>query len=115
MPHTFEDGEPDMEHTIVRKTADAQYRIARDDVLFKPMFAAATKDMEYQEIINAIKMDIKFEDLHKDHPGKMFQKVWDNLAILDEKENTLLIYDSNKVVVPKAMRHSILKLPIGTL
>ena len=73
MPGTFEDGEPDLdtETTVVRKTADADYSIARDDLLFKPMFEAAAKDMDYQRMIDAVKANKKLKDLPKDHPSKI--------------------------------------------
>ena len=96
---------------MVRKTADAGHEIARKDFLFKPIFAAADKDKEYQAMIEAVKMDVSYKDLDKEHPGKELGKLdWDQLAIMDELPNTLLIYDSNKVVIPKEERRKMMKI-----
>ena len=49
--------------------------------------------------------------MDKEHPGKEFGKLdWDKLAIMDELPNTLLIYDSNKVVIPKEERRRMMKI-----
>ena len=95
---------------MARKTADAKHTIARSDMLFQPLFTAAESDQDYQSIINAIKRDMVYKNLTKDHPGKHFGKLaWDQLAILDEEPNTLVIFVSNKVVIPKSERSAIMK------
>ena len=74
------------------------------------MFQAVEKDENYKAIIDAIQRDIDFDDLAKDHPGKEYgKKAWDQLGILDDQPNTLVVYDSNKVVVPKQERRNIIK------
>ena len=69
------------------------------------------KDKDYEAIIDSIKVDTKYEELGKldnDHPSKDFGKL--DCDKLDDLPNTLIIYDSNKVVVPREERHRIMKL-----
>ena len=110
-PGWFEDGEPPAEQFIVRKTADAGYEIARQDFLFKLIFEAAEKDKEYQGMIEAVKMDVSYKELDVGHPGREVGKLdWDKLAIMDDLPNTLMIYNSNKVFIPKGKRNKMLEL-----
>ena len=101
IPGTFIDKEPPGEHFIVQKIANVEFDIARDDFVFCPLLKAAQEGKEYQSIIEAIKIRKEFKALPKDHPGREYHIVWDHLAIIDDKPNPLLVYDSNKVVVPK--------------
>jgi len=110
-PGTFEDGEPPAEHFIIRKTADAGCQIARKDALFKSIFKAAGEDMDYQHMIEAVKMDIAYDDLEEGHPGReLIMKDWHSLAIMDDLPDTLLIYHSNKVFIPKEERKNMLDI-----
>ena len=44
------------------------------------------------------------------HPARLFQGVWDHLSLFDEKEDTLLIYDGNRIVIPVDARKRVLEL-----
>ena len=62
-------------------------------------------------MIEAVKMDIAHKDLGVGHPGRdLSMKDWDSLAIMDDLPDTLLIYHSNKVFVPKEQRKKMVDL-----
>ena len=52
-------------------------------------------------------MEIKKEE---DHPGQEFSKdEWARLSILEDQDDTLLIFDSNRILIPRSERRRILE------
>ena len=75
------------------------------DPALQELFDAADDDKDYCAIVGAIKGDSKTK-LPYTHPGRPFANLWDRISIL---EDTLLILDGHRIIVPPAVRPAILK------
>ena len=77
------------------------------DPALQTLFDAAADDASYKAVVEAIKSGKSIAELKDGHPGREFKNVWDELSI---HEDTLLILDGDRIVVPKASRPAILSL-----
>jgi hypothetical protein len=89
---------------LVRTLSAATDQITMDD------FKVAAGDLEYKAVVEAVLRGVAAGDLHPDHPGRAFKHVWERLGLLDSDDQTLLILDSNRIVVPAVARPEILRL-----
>ena len=71
------------------------------------MVQHAQADQEYQAVLQAIKADKHPKKLPTTHPARAYSNVWDHLSVLDGQ---LIVYEVDRVVIPSALRPSILKL-----
>ena len=111
-PGTFEDDEPPSENFIVRKTMDHYHHIARSDKSLEKIFEAAKNDENYLKMVRDIRRDVDNTEIKKeeDHPGKEFSKdEWSRLSLLEDQDDTLLIFDANRIVIPRSYRREILE------
>lgn len=76
------------------------------DPALQRMIDGAIVDRNYQDIIQAIMNDVACDNLPPGHPGRLYKSIWGALSIY---ESCLLIYDGVRIVVPSALRPSILK------
>ena len=75
------------------------------DPLLEELASAAGKDAEYQEILRAVRKGLKLKELPDGHPARQLKSVWDSLSTF---EDTFVVYDSDRLMVPKACRPAIL-------
>ena len=47
--------------------------------------------------------------LAKNHPVRIYRKVWDNITTVDDKPNTIMVVDNLKLIVPEECRENIFK------
>ena len=99
----------------MRKTIDNFHQVSRSDLSLKKMFQTAKEDGDYKKVVLAIKEETRHEEIKKkknsDHPGREYSsKDWSRLALLDDIEDTLLVYNSNRLVVPRSDRRRVLEL-----
>ena len=76
-------------------------------VTLEDLQQAASVDDDYQQVIRAHQRAKLVKNLPPDHPAKLFNNVWDNVAF-HEPSGLLLV--GERVVVPTAARNSILEL-----
>ena len=84
------------------------HRYARDDPKMAPLFAAA-RNANYRKVVEAVHLGGKYADLPADNPGREFEEVWDEIAIIDEQVDPLLVVDDRKVVVPLPAQEEVLR------
>ena len=77
------------------------------DPQLQPLYDSAAEDSSYQQIITAIRARVNFNDLPPSHPGKQFKSLWEKISIFD---NSLLVIDCTKIIVPASSRKWILEL-----
>ena len=99
----------------MRKTIDSFHQVSRSDLSLKKMFQAAKEDRDYKKVVLAIKEDTRHEEIKKkinsDHPCREYSSNdWSKLALLDDIEDTLLVYGCNRLVVLKSDRRRVLEL-----
>lgn len=79
------------------------------DPKLQPLFDAAT-DPAYQAVVQALRAGKHPRNLPPSHPARLYGSVWHKLSLFDDEEDTLLLYDNNRIVVPKLAREEILRL-----
>ena len=55
-------------------------------------------------VVDSIRAGIKFEDLAKDHPGREYKQIWNNMSIIEKDTSQLLTKDGYIIVVPRESR-----------
>jgi len=65
-------------------------------------------DMEYKATIKALKEDADVWSLPQNHPAKQYSKVWRELSIINHKNQDLMIYQGDRIVIPGPAITSIL-------
>jgi hypothetical protein len=78
-----------------------------EDPKLQRLIKEASSDKDYRAIILALSQDKVLKNLPPTHPARQFSSVWDRLSLF---ENQLLVYDNDRIVVPKAVRQDILKM-----
>ena len=83
------------------------YAIKSQDLKLEKLCDIAKDDVEYQCLVEALKSDVPLNKLPYSHPARLYKSVWHQLALHD---NALIIYDDQRILVPRAARSDILKL-----
>ena len=75
------------------------------------LIAAAAGDIEYQQIISALRRAASPTDLENDHPAQHFRYRWHELSTvqLEEEENPLMIRNGKQIVIPRTARKDLLR------
>ena len=76
------------------------------DASLQQLYDIAITDKAYQSIIKALLDDVNVNDLPTNHAAKTYRSIWDDLSVLDD---TLIVFDSSRIVVPKEARPDILE------
>ena len=83
-------------------------KIKKDDAGIEKMKAAI--DAEYLEAVSAIRNGRKPTDFNNDdHIARKLSGEWNDLSLLDSDDKTIIIYDNDKIVVPKACRENVIR------
>ena len=88
---------------------DAQHR---EDPRIAEIMAAATST-PYKEAVRAKLDGLTANEIKKlpiEHGPKEYQKWWNTIGVLDDKEDTILVMDGHRIIVPPEARKSILNL-----
>ena len=79
----------------------------RQEVAISQLDVAAGDDEEYMAVRAAIKGGMKARQVPKDHPGRAYNKVWDNLGLFS-KDSNLMILNGARICVPRQARPALL-------
>ena len=83
------------------------------ELAFSELFEAAEGDRAYSEVCSKIQQGFKLAQVKKCHPAnpvKSYLKWWDSLSVLaNSKGQHLMIINNTQVVVPTAMRKTLLE------
>ena len=75
------------------------------DPKLEVIIEAAANDNSYQEVVEALSVTKNCRDLHRDHPGRKFMRVWNQLAY---EKNVGLLTVNDRIVVPKGAQKAVL-------
>ena len=84
-----------------------------DDPRLSEILEAASSSLSYKEAIKAKLDGLTAEEVKKlphGHGAREFQKWWNTIELLEEKEDTIMVMDGHKIVVPLGAKKSILSL-----
>ena len=99
----FDPEEEEAADVLLRHVTCAE---ANPDLAISELSKAASDDLAYQEIMEAIKEEKFLKDLNSDHPGHIYKSIWDSLGI-DDRYGLLTFHD--RIVVPRSERKNILE------
>ena len=70
---------------------------------------AASIDKGYQSVKQEIKLP-EIKKLHQNHLAHLYASILNDMGILNDKEGSLLMYNTNKLVIPKVCHKGILEM-----
>ena len=79
--------------------------VEASDPALQPLFQAAASDESYMRVIEALVSGKRVEALPPDHPARIFKSIWEDLSV---HEDSLLVLDGQRIVVPPAARAEVL-------
>ena len=80
-----------------------------DDPALMEVFDEAMKDKDYLDVIDKRLTGVDMKDINKSSQVRRYKSIYDEISLVQNKDGRyLMIYDGNKLVVPKGMRKKIL-------
>ena len=92
---------------------DEHMKRVREDPRLAEVLEAASSSPAYKEAIKAKLDGLTAEEVKRlplEHGARDYQKWWNTIAVLDDKEDTILVMDGHRIVVPITARKAILTL-----
>ena len=89
------------------------WRRVREDPRMSEILEAASSSSSYKEAVQAKLDGLTADEVKKlphQHGAREFQKWWDSIEVLEDREDTILVMDGNRIIIPQAARKSILQL-----
>ena len=80
-----------------------------EDPLFEPIAQDAGNDSNYQKLVSALRENKHPSTLPSFHPAQSYRNVWERLSLL-ESDDTVVVLDDVRLVVPERSRKEILRL-----
>ena len=80
------------------------------DPLLLELSEEAEGDQIYQEMVDAVRLDDKLDDLPRTHPLKQYKNLMHGMFTVDLPSGTLLCLKDGRVIVPMSARQRYLKL-----
>ena len=80
------------------------------DPMLEDMFAAAKDDQAYQMVVEEVRRGLTKEALKllpADHPARSMTQQWNEIGIMDRRNDGLLIFQGTRIIVPRAARKKI--------
>ena len=78
--------------------------------MLEEMFTAAKEDQAYQMVVEEVRKGLTKEALKllpSDHPARSMTQQWDEIGIMDRRNDGLLIFQGTRIIVPRAARKKI--------
>mgnify|MGYP003320628885 CR=1 FL=1 len=92
---------------------NAQHKMLREDPRIAEIMEAAAASTSYKEAVQAKLDGLTADEIKKlpiEHGAKEYQKWWNTIGVLDDKEDTILVMDGHRIIIPPEARKSILNL-----
>ena len=80
------------------------------DSMIEELFAAAKEDASYQEVLAVMKNGATKEQLKllpSDHPALAMAQQWNEISVMQRREDRLMIYQGTRIMVPTTTRGKI--------
>ena len=92
---------------------DETQRRVREDPRMAEILEAASSSVSYKEAVKAVLDGLTTEEVKKlphEHGAREFHRWWDSIGVLEDREDTILVMDGHRIIVPLKARKSILQL-----
>ena len=80
------------------------------DPMLEELFSTARNDQAYQKVLGEVRKGLTKDALkllHPEHPARALSQQWDEIGVMERKEEGLLVYQGSRIVVPSAARKKI--------
>ena len=84
----------------------------REDPLLADILQTIQSDVKYKEASQALMKGLSKDDVKRlpsEHGAKQYLSVWDHLGVLDDREDTVLLFEGHRIVVPNGCQKEILR------
>ena len=105
-------GEQDGAYTCDMVNAEVDEGVREDPLLADVLFAVQDDD-KYKEASLAVRQGLSKDDVKRlptEHGARQFMSVWDYLGVLDDRPDTIMLYEGHRIVVPVGAQQKILQL-----
>ena len=85
----------------------------REDPLLADVLFAVQDDIKYKEASLALRQGLSKDDIKRlptEHGARQFMSIWDHLGVLDDRPDTIMLYEGHRIVVPAGSQQKILQL-----
>ena len=92
---------------------DETLKRIREDPRISEILKAASASLSYKEAVKAKLDGLNADEVKKlphEHGARGLQKWWNTIGVLDDKEDTIMVMDGHRIVVPLGARKAILSL-----
>merc|ERR1712015_61544 len=104
--------ELDVADEVVRRIVMESSEQVRQDPLMSDIFAAIAEDNKYLEAVEAKRSGMSKADLKKlpeDNGARAYMSIWDCLSTLDDKEDSILLYNLDRICVPASCQKGVME------
>ena len=80
------------------------------DPMLEELFDAAKEDQAYQKVVVEVKKGLTKDALkllHSDHPARALSQQWNEIGVMERRQDGLLVFQGSRIVVPRAARKKI--------
>ena len=94
-------------------TFEDTWKRVREDPRMSEILEAAGSNSSYKEAVQAKLDGLTAEEVKRlphHHGAREFQKWWDSIEVLEDREDTILVMDGHRIIIPLSARKSILQL-----
>ena len=103
----------DVADEVVRRIMLDSTQQVREDPLMMDIFSAVADDKRYMEAMDAKRKGLSKSDVKKlpsENGARAYLSMWDNMSTLDEHQDSLLILNLDRIVVPPACQKKVLEM-----
>ena len=81
-----------------------------EDPMLEELYDAAKEDQAYQKVVAEVKKGLTKDALkllHSDHPARALSQQWDEIGVMERRQDGLLVFQGSRIVVPRSARKKI--------
>ena len=85
----------------------------REDPLLADILLTIQGDTKYKEAFQALMKGLSKDDVKRlpsEHGARQVLSVWDHLGVLDQREDTIMLFEGHRIVIPAGSQKEILRL-----
>lgn len=102
----------DVADEVVRRIVMDTSEQVRQDPMMMDIFAAVAEDSKYMEAVEAKRKGVtkgELKRLSADNGARAYMSIWDHLSTLDDKEDSILVFNMDRIVVPQSCQKKVLE------
>ena len=103
----------DVSDEMIRRIVYESSEQVREDPAMTDILQCAGSDEKYLQAVDACRKRLTKADLKKlptTHGARQYLSKWDNISVLDDRPDSILLLDLDRIVIPRGAQKDVLKL-----